>query len=143
MFHAVLHVACNLTMLQDVLLQCMQLCVFKYWEWQDKLEEHMEEEGEGEGPPEIPEVIRTAKEVLSSVVSRMVKSEPEDFELDKSSDLTPASSVGQKNRVMAKLVMNIYETLLEFTFTTGEFRCVCGTVTLLHVSTAAPPSSLS
>ncbi len=109
-------------MLQDVLLQCMQLCVFKYWEWQDKLEERMEGAGEEAGPLETPEVIGIAKGVLSSVVERMIKSEPEDFELDKSSDFSSGSSVGQKNRVMAKLVMNIYETLLEFTFTTGEFR---------------------
>ena len=81
-------------------------------------------EGEGEGPPDPPEVIGTAKEVLWSVVERMVKSEPEDFELDKSSDFSPGSSVGQKNRAVAKLVMNIYETLLEFTFTIGEYRYI-------------------
>lgn len=93
-------------MLQDVLLQAMQLCVFKYCEWQDKAEEQLEEVDQA---IETPEVIESAKGVLSSLVDRMVKSEPEDFELDKSSDFTTGSSVGHKNRVLARLVMSIYE----------------------------------
>ncbi len=67
-----------------------------------------EEEEEGrEG--EIPEVIASAQKILRSLVDRMVKSEPEDFELDKSSDFSPGTSVGKKNRILAKLVMGILE----------------------------------
>lgn len=87
----------------------MQLCVFKYTEWQDKAAEQLEEEEPGPSSLETPEVLESAKTVLSSLVDRMGKSEPEDFELDKSSDFSAGSSIGQKNRVLARLVMNIYE----------------------------------
>lgn len=62
-----------------------------------------------EQPLEMPEVLDEAKTILTSLVERMGKAEPEDFELDKSSDFVAGSSVGSKNRVMARLVMNIYE----------------------------------
>ena len=86
-----------------MLLQCLQLCVFKYCEWQDKLEEEQDQ------PLEIPEVIESAKDILASTVERMAKAELEDFELDKSSDFISDSGVGRKNRVLARLVMNTYE----------------------------------
>ena len=118
---------------QDGLVQCLQLCVTKFSEW---------EEAENEDR-EIPPVIEEAQDILQSLVERMGKSDPEDFELDKSSDFTASSSVGQKNRNVARLVMGIYEvaltvtilsfcglfsllqllqSLLEYTFTIGEFR---------------------
>ena len=91
--------------MQDALLRAMQLCVFKFSEWQDK----MEDEGEGEGGVEIPEVMELAKDTLTSVVDRMGRSELDDFELDRSSDFSMGSSVGQRNRVLAELLMRIYE----------------------------------
>jgi hypothetical protein len=60
-------------------------------------------------PLEVPEVIESAKNILGSTVERMVKAELEDFELDKSSDFSSGSGVGQKNRTSAKLVMGMYE----------------------------------
>lgn len=92
-----------------MLLQAIQLCVSKYWAWQDKAAERLEEEEPGPSSLETPEVLESAREVLTSLVGRMVKSEPEDFELDKSSDYSAGSSVGQKNRLTARLVMSIYE----------------------------------
>lgn len=90
-------------MLQDALLQSLQLCVFKYCERQERLEEERDQ------PLEIPDIIESAKDVLASTVDRMAKAELEDFELDKSSDFTSGSGVGMKNRVLARLLMNIYE----------------------------------
>lgn len=87
----------------------MQLCVFKYGEWQDRAAEHLEDDQPGPSSLDTPEVLESAKTVLSSLVDRMVKSEPEDFELDKSSDYSAGSSIGRKNRVLARLVMSIYE----------------------------------
>ena len=76
------------------------MCISKFTEWQEV----------GASADEVPpEIITSAKEILQSLVDRMMKSEPEDFELDKSSDFTQERSVGQKNRAMAGVVMGVYE----------------------------------
>ena len=90
---------------QDVLVQSLQLCVYKYLEWQEK----MEEDKEGDQSIVTPDVVESAHKVLQSLVDRMIKSEPEDFELDKSSIFTQGSSVGLKNRL-----------LVQFSLTTGK-----------------------
>uniref|UniRef100_A0AAR2JD36 FA complementation group I n=1 Tax=Pygocentrus nattereri TaxID=42514 RepID=A0AAR2JD36_PYGNA len=59
--------------------------------------------------------------VLDSVTRRMIKSELEDFELDKSAEFSMASSVGVKNSIYAVLVMGIYEVLMEYNFITGNY----------------------
>ena len=104
---------------QDILLRAVQLCVFKYSEWQERAEEQLEEQGDHAqpGPSSLrtPEVLVSARTVLTSVVERMAKAEPEDFELDKFSDLSASSNVGQKNRLLARLVMNIYEASVTVT----------------------------
>lgn len=109
------------TYMQDALLRAMQLCVFKFSEWQDK----MEDGGEGEGDVETPEVMESAKDTLTSVVDRMGQSELDEFELDRSSDFSVGSSVGQRNRVSAELLMRIYEVC----------TCVCVHNYVLHVHT--------
>ena len=58
---------------------------------------------------DIPEGVESAQAVLVSMVNRMIKSELEDFELDKSADFSSGSSVGQKNRQVAALVMGVFE----------------------------------
>lgn len=115
-------------------MKCLQLCVTKF----------LEQEEDSDEVREIPPIIEEAQDILQSLVERMAKSEPEDFELDKSSDVTASSSVGQKNRSVARLVMGVYEVcvhtslttvslpvivtvdqqqaVLEYTFITGEFR---------------------
>ena len=80
-------------------MRCLQLCVTKFSEWEEVNNEERE----------IPPMIEKAQDILQSLIDRMGKSDPEDFELDKSSDFTVTSSVGQKNRTLAKLVMGIYE----------------------------------
>ncbi|KAL6474155.1 hypothetical protein MHYP_G00177160 [Metynnis hypsauchen] len=59
--------------------------------------------------------------LLDSVSRRMIKSELEDFELDKSAEFSMASSVGVKNSIYAVLVMGIYEVLMEYNFITGNY----------------------
>lgn len=90
----------------------MQSCVSKYLKRQQEKEDEEEEGGlerEERREKETPEVMESAQAVLVSLVSRMIKSETEDFELDKSSDFSPGSSVGQKNRQLARLVMGVQE----------------------------------
>ena len=81
------------------MVRCLQLCVTKFSEWEEESNEERE----------IPAVIEEAQEILQSLIERMGKSDPEDFELDKSSDFSATSSVGQKNRTVAKMMMGVYE----------------------------------
>uniref|UniRef100_A0A8B9K3P8 FA complementation group I n=1 Tax=Astyanax mexicanus TaxID=7994 RepID=A0A8B9K3P8_ASTMX len=59
--------------------------------------------------------------ILESVTRRMIKSELEDFELDKSADFSMTTSVGVKNSIYAVLVMGVYEVLMEYNFTIGNY----------------------
>lgn len=81
------------------MVRCLQLCVTKFSEWEEESDEERE----------IPSVIEEAQDILQSLIERMGKSDPEDFELDKSSDFTATTSVGQKNKTVAKMMMGVYE----------------------------------
>ena len=65
--------------------------------------------------------MREAHDILQSLTERMGKSDPEDFELDKLSDCSSTSSIGQKNRTLAKIVMGVYEVKV---ITINVFRTV-------------------
>ncbi|XP_053128131.1 Fanconi anemia group I protein isoform X2 [Hemicordylus capensis] len=60
-------------------------------------------------------------EMLESITQRMIKSELEDFELDKSADFSQSTGVGLKNNIYAILVMGVCEVLIEYNFSTGNF----------------------
>ncbi|KAK2918014.1 Fanconi anemia group I protein [Channa argus] len=59
--------------------------------------------------------------ILESITRRMVKSEIEDFELDKSAEFSMGSSVGVKNNIYAVLVMGVYEVLVEYNFLKANY----------------------
>ncbi|XP_074488417.1 Fanconi anemia group I protein isoform X3 [Sebastes fasciatus] len=59
--------------------------------------------------------------ILESMTRRMIKSELEDFELDKSAEFSTASSVGVKNNIYAVLVMGVYEILMEYNFIKANY----------------------
>ncbi|NWR31006.1 FANCI protein, partial [Tachuris rubrigastra] len=61
------------------------------------------------------------EEMLESVTRRMIKSELEDFELDKSADFSLSSGVGVKNNIYAIQVIGICEVLIEYNFNIGNF----------------------
>ncbi|XP_010002365.1 PREDICTED: Fanconi anemia group I protein, partial [Chaetura pelagica] len=61
------------------------------------------------------------EDMLESVTRRMIKSELEDFELDKSADFSLSSGVGVKNNIYAIQVMGICEVLIEYNFNVGNF----------------------
>ncbi|XP_078386115.1 Fanconi anemia group I protein isoform X2 [Cetorhinus maximus] len=61
------------------------------------------------------------EEQLDCITRRMIKSELEDFELDKSADFSLASNVGIKNNIYAVLVMGVYEVLMEHNFITSNY----------------------
>uniref|UniRef100_A0A3Q2XV84 FA complementation group I n=1 Tax=Hippocampus comes TaxID=109280 RepID=A0A3Q2XV84_HIPCM len=60
--------------------------------------------------------------ILESITKRMIKSEMEDFELDKSAEFSTVSSVGVKNNIYAVLVIGLYEVLLEYNFVKGNYK---------------------
>ncbi|XP_034032707.1 Fanconi anemia group I protein isoform X2 [Thalassophryne amazonica] len=59
--------------------------------------------------------------VLESLTRRMIKSELEDFELDKSAEFSMGSSVGVKNNIYAVLVLGVYEVLIEYNFVKANY----------------------
>uniref|UniRef100_A0AAY4B2Z3 FA complementation group I n=1 Tax=Denticeps clupeoides TaxID=299321 RepID=A0AAY4B2Z3_9TELE len=59
--------------------------------------------------------------MLESVTRRLMKSELEDFELDKSAEFSLSSSVGVKNNIYAVLVMGVYEVLIEYNFVMANY----------------------
>ncbi|XP_075870862.1 Fanconi anemia group I protein isoform X2 [Nelusetta ayraudi] len=59
--------------------------------------------------------------ILDSMTRRMIKSELEDFELDKSAEFSTVTSVGTKNNIYAILVMGVYEVLMEYNFINANY----------------------
>ncbi|XP_041608663.1 Fanconi anemia group I protein isoform X2 [Vulpes lagopus] len=97
----------------DYLLCCVQHCLV--W-FKSRVMPLQQEEEEEEG------FYQDLEDMLESVTSRMIKSELEDFELDKSADFSQNSGVGIKNSICASLVMGICEVLIEYNFSISNFR---------------------
>ncbi|XP_070540770.1 Fanconi anemia group I protein-like [Ptychodera flava] len=93
-------------------------CITQSLLWLDNTSNQGDEgddEDEGSGAKEELE------EMMESLMRRMIKSEMEDFELDKSADFSLSSSVGIKNNIFAIVVMGVYEALIEYQFTGSDF----------------------
>ncbi|XP_044521381.1 Fanconi anemia group I protein isoform X2 [Gracilinanus agilis] len=97
------------------LLCCIQHCLAWYQNRVIPLQEEREEEEEEEG------FQQDLGDMLESITNRMIKSELEDFELDKSADFSQSTSVGIKNNIYALLVMGVCEVLIEYNFNMGNF----------------------
>uniref|UniRef100_A0A8C9K0G9 FA complementation group I n=1 Tax=Panthera tigris altaica TaxID=74533 RepID=A0A8C9K0G9_PANTA len=98
----------------DYLLCCVQHCLA--WcksKVMPPQQEKEEEEEEG--------VYQDLEDLLESITSRMIKSELEDFELDKSADFSQSTGVGIKNNICASLVMGVCEVLIEYNFSISNF----------------------
>ncbi|NXR15986.1 FANCI protein, partial [Semnornis frantzii] len=98
------------------LLCCIQHCLAWYKSTASLCQGGEEEEEEEEEGFE-----QNFEEMLESVTRRMIKSELEDFELDKSADFSLSSGVGVKNNIYALQVMGICEVLIEYNFNIGNF----------------------
>ncbi|XP_048337616.1 Fanconi anemia group I protein [Sphaerodactylus townsendi] len=102
------------------LLCCVQHCLAWYKNTLD-LRQQAEEEEEEEDDEEEAGFQQELGEMLRSTTRRMIKSELEDFELDKSADFSQSSGVGVKNSIYALLVMGVCEVLIEYNFSIGNF----------------------
>ncbi|XP_054024740.1 Fanconi anemia group I protein [Dryobates pubescens] len=100
------------------LLCCIQHCLAWYKSTARLCQGAEEEEEEEE---EEVGFQQNFEEMLESVTRRMIKSELEDFELDKSADFSLSSGVGVKNNIYALQVMGICEVLIEYNFNIGNF----------------------
>uniref|UniRef100_A0A670YG23 FA complementation group I n=1 Tax=Pseudonaja textilis TaxID=8673 RepID=A0A670YG23_PSETE len=100
------------------LLCCIQHCLAWYTNVltaHQQAEEDQEEEEDRSFQQELDRM-------LESITRRMIKSELEDFELDKSADFSQSTGVGLKNNIYAILVMGICEVLIEYNFSTGNYN---------------------
>ncbi|XP_068847581.1 Fanconi anemia group I protein isoform X2 [Capricornis sumatraensis] len=97
----------------DYLLCCIQHCLAWYKSRVVPLQQEEEEEEEG--------FYQYLDDMLESITNRMIKSELEDFELDKSADFSQSTGVGIKNNICASLVMGICEVLIEYNFFISNF----------------------
>ncbi|XP_063170503.1 Fanconi anemia group I protein isoform X2 [Candoia aspera] len=100
------------------LLCCIQHCLAWYKNIltaRQRAEEDQEEEEEDRS------FQQELDEMLESITRQMIKSELEDFELDKSADFSQSTGVGLKNNIYAILVMGICEVLIEYNFSTGNY----------------------
>ncbi|XP_041650949.1 Fanconi anemia group I protein [Cheilinus undulatus] len=104
-------VSCTVHCLQWV--QNMRRSVRRNAEESDDDDDDEEEEEEG--------YQSELQAILESMMRRMIKSELEDFELDKSAEFSMGSSVGVKNNIYAVLVMGMYEVLMEFSFNKANY----------------------
>ncbi|XP_066523635.1 Fanconi anemia group I protein [Hoplias malabaricus] len=100
------------------LLSCTVHCVLWHQSVSETPGEIDEDEDDDEDEGGFQNELYT---ILDSITRRMIKSELEDFELDKSAEFSMTSSVGMKNSIYAVLVMGIYEVLIEYCFTIGNY----------------------
>uniref|UniRef100_A0A2I3GD93 FA complementation group I n=1 Tax=Nomascus leucogenys TaxID=61853 RepID=A0A2I3GD93_NOMLE len=99
----------------DYLLCCIQHCLAWYKNTVIPLQQGEEEEEEEEA------FYEDLDDILESITNRMIKSELEDFELDKSADFSQSTSIGIKNNICAFLVMGVCEVLIEYNFSISCF----------------------
>ncbi|XP_036042581.1 Fanconi anemia group I protein isoform X2 [Onychomys torridus] len=99
----------------DHLLSCIQHCLAWYKSKVIPLQQGEEREEEEEG------LYHELDDMLESITIRMIKSELEDFELDKSADFSQSTSVGVKNNICACLIMGVCEVLIEYNFSISNF----------------------
>ncbi|XP_063554891.1 Fanconi anemia group I protein isoform X4 [Gorilla gorilla gorilla] len=99
----------------DYLLCCIQHCLAWYKNTVIPLQQGEEEEEEEEA------FYEDLDDILESITNRMIKSELEDFELDKSADFSQSTSTGIKNNICAFLVMGVCEVLIEYNFSISSF----------------------
>ncbi|KAM9586227.1 Fanconi anemia group I protein isoform 2-T2 [Trichechus inunguis] len=96
------------------LLCCIQHCLAWYKSRVMPLQQEEEEEEE-EG------FYQELDDMLESITNRVIKSELEDFELDKSSDFSQTTDIGIRNNFCALLVMGVCEILIEYNFSISNF----------------------
>ncbi|XP_033632896.1 Fanconi anemia group I protein-like [Asterias rubens] len=102
------------------LLQCICHCVVRCKKLMEQSNDE-DEEDEEEAEMHMKELLDHLESVLSSLTRRMIKSDLEDFELDKSADFSETGSVGVKNNIFGILVLGIYEVLMEYNFTNTDY----------------------
>ncbi|CAO2614145.1 Fanconi anemia group I protein homolog [Lemmus lemmus] len=98
----------------DHLLSCIHHCLAWYKSRVIPLQQGDEgEEEEG--------LCQELDDMLESITVRVIKSELEDFELDKSADFSQSTNVGIKNNICACLIMGVCEVLIEYNFSISNF----------------------
>ncbi|XP_065648758.1 Fanconi anemia group I protein isoform X5 [Hydra vulgaris] len=89
------------------LLHALQMCASKSAKRLDRDEDEDES---------LSHLLDDVEECLASLTKRLIKSSLEDFDMDKSTDLS-GSSEGLKNHIKAKMLLGVYEVFIEYNFT--------------------------
>ncbi|XP_038070700.1 Fanconi anemia group I protein-like isoform X2 [Patiria miniata] len=97
------------------LCHCVLRCKKLILQAEDDDDEDVDEDDE-----HLRSLIQQQQEMLSSLTQRMIKSDLEDFELDKSADFSQTSGVGVKNTIFANLVLGVYEVLMVYNSTNND-----------------------
>ncbi|XP_066558133.1 Fanconi anemia group I protein [Amia ocellicauda] len=103
------------------LLSCTVHCLLWYQDLHDHRRTTVEEDEDEEEEEDEGGFQEDLEVLLRSVTCRMIKSDLEDFELDKSADFSLSSSVGIKNTIYAVLVMGVCEVLMEYNFLSANY----------------------
>ncbi|XP_068169582.1 Fanconi anemia group I protein isoform X2 [Antennarius striatus] len=100
------------------LVSCTVHCLL----WLQNMQQSANLNGDGSEEEEEEEGYQSELHtILESMIRRMIKSELEEFELDKSAEFSMGSSVGMKNNIYAVLVMGVYEVLMEYSFVKANY----------------------
>ncbi|XP_043533200.1 Fanconi anemia group I protein isoform X2 [Chiloscyllium plagiosum] len=99
------------------LLSCIQNCLA----WYKQSLSHRRHDNDIDDDDDEDSFQHDLEKQLDSITRRMIKSELEDFELDKSADFSLMSNVGIKNNIYAALVLGVYEVLMEHNFITSNY----------------------
>ncbi|KAK2170305.1 hypothetical protein LSH36_3g08016 [Paralvinella palmiformis] len=67
-------------------------------------------------------LVQQMEVMIESLCERMLKSDLDCFELDKSADFSLGTSVGIRNNIFALLLAGVYQVLMEYTFITGHLE---------------------
>ncbi|GAB1597248.1 Hypothetical predicted protein [Argonauta hians] len=113
------------------LLYCVSQCVLKsqvlneknIFEDENDVDDDKDDgDGENDGVPADGEsnCLKELEKILASLTERMIKSDLEDFQLDKASDFATKTNVGNKNQMLASLLLGLYESLMEYNFFSGK-----------------------
>ncbi|KAK2176099.1 hypothetical protein NP493_683g02030 [Ridgeia piscesae] len=79
--------------------------------------------GDDEDDDDESSIVQTEiRQILQSLTRRMLKSDLEDFELDKEADFTTSSGVGVRNNIFALLLSGLYEILIEYNLSVSDFE---------------------
>ncbi|GFO34135.1 fanconi anemia group i protein-like [Plakobranchus ocellatus] len=112
---------CIITQGDQIFLTEPLQCVRKSDEILAKTRQTEEEEDDDDDMVNVQHAsFKQLQSILTRLPGRLIETEMEDFEIDKNADFSLSTSVGVKNNINASILLGLYETLMEYTYETGN-----------------------